>query len=494
MEAGRLGDYSRRFFLRGTTAASLLSATSCRKIQNLLGLKEEHGLCLPPPNEEIDLISHAISRLSFGPTPSDYHHVKKLGVTHREAVNAYIEEQLNPQGIDDHHAQRAMRRFESLHAPLGEMYEYKEKHLLEQLTSATLMGAVQSKRQLYELMVHFWSDHFNIDVSKKDCKWLKAADDREVIRKHTFGNFLDLVSASALSPAMLWYLDGRQNRKRQPADYPNENYARELLELHTLGLNGGYTQKDVMEVARCLSGWTVRSKKRFFKGRVEFDPASHDDGAKVVLGHQISAGGGQKDLKEVLKILCEHPSTAQHLAEKLCVRFIADQPSAQSIKDVAETFMATSGDLTKVLRRVFSTEEFLTGPRGGKLKKPFELIVSSLRATRAEISSTANLIDYLVSLGHAPFQYPSPDGYPDVAAPWVGGLFWRWHFAIGLARNQIHPKIRIREAKLFQEAGGIAGFSAVLFGRKPTQEELMSFHRSGEPLAMALASPAFQWR
>src|SRR3989442_372228 len=178
-----------------------------------------------------------------------------------------------------------------------------------EMTRATILRAVWSERQLYEVMVHFWTDHFNIDCSKADCRWLKAADDRDVIRRHALGRFPDLLRASALSPAMLWYLDGRANRKQQDNDKPNENYARELLELHTLGIHGGYTQRDVMEVARCLSGWSVRSVKQLRKGSVEFHPGLHDDGAKLVLGRAIPAGLGQQDLDRVLEIVALHPAT-----------------------------------------------------------------------------------------------------------------------------------------------------------------------------------------
>lgn len=486
--------FSRRMFLRGAAGVALFSTSSCDRIEDLLGLGPGIGPCVPPTGEGIDLISHVINRVSFGPTPSEYHRVKEMGDTGEDAVKAYLEEQLNPEKIKDKRAQRAARRFEALSAPLGEMYEYKEEFLLEQLTRATLVRATRSERQLFEVMTHFWSDHFNIDSSKKDCKWLKAADDREVIREHALGNFCDLIRASALSPAMLWYLDGRENRKREADEKPNENYARELLELHTLGVNGGYSQEDVMEVARCLSGWTVRGKKRFFKGKVEFDPSAHDNGSKRVLGHEIAAGGGEKDLDDVLEIVCEHPSTARYLAEKLCVRFIGDEPSAESIKAVADSFTASQGDIKETLRGVFATPEFLAGARGGKLKRPFELIVSALRATRAEVKSEMGLVDYLVRMGHAPFQYPTPDGYPDVASPWTGTLLWRWHFAIGLARNEIDEKIVVDEEKLIEEAGGVAGMAASLLGRLATAGELESVERSGEPLAMILASPGFQWR
>lgn len=494
MKNERSDKLSRRFFLRGAAGVALFSTSSCDRVGDLLGMGPKIGPCVPPTGEGIDLISHVLNRVSFGPTPSEYARVKGMGDSEGSAVAAYLEEQLAPEKIPDKRAQRAARRFEALYAPLGEMYEYKEEFLLEQLTRATLVRATRSERQLYEVMTHFWTDHFNIDSSKEDCKWLKAADDREVIRKNALGKFSDLVQASALSPAMLWYLDGRQNRTRKEREKPNENYARELLELHTLGVGGGYSQEDVMEVARCLSGWTVRGKKKFFKGKVEFHAGSHDDGAKRVLGHEIAAGGGKKDLEAVLDIVCNHPSTARHLAEKLCVRFIADEPSAESIEEVAKVFTGSGGDVRTTLRAVFATKEFLSGARGAKLKRPFELIVSALRATRAEVKDEMDLVDYLVRMGHAPFQYPTPDGYPDVASPWTGTLLWRWHFAVALARNDVSKKIVVDEKKLTTEAGGVEGLAASLLGRVATAGELESVERTGEPLAMILASPGFQWR
>ncbi|MEJ6580400.1 MAG: DUF1800 domain-containing protein [Akkermansiaceae bacterium] len=494
MKNERSDKLSRRFFLRGAAGVALFSTSSCDRVEDLLGMGPKIGPCVPPTGEGIDLISHVLNRVSFGPTPSEYARVKGMGDSEGSAVAAYLEEQLAPEKIPDKRAQRAARRFEALYAPLGEMYEYKEEFLLEQLTRATLVRATRSERQLYEVMTHFWTDHFNIDSSKEDCKWLKAADDREVIRKNALGKFSDLVQASALSPAMLWYLDGRQNRTRKEREKPNENYARELLELHTLGVGGGYSQEDVMEVARCLSGWTVRGKKKFFKGKVEFHAGSHDDGAKRVLGHELAAGGGKKDLEAVLDIVCNHPSTARHLAEKLCVRFIADEPSAESIEEVAKVFTGSGGDVRTTLRAVFATKEFLSGARGAKLKRPFELIVSALRATRAEVKDEMDLVDYLVRMGHAPFQYPTPDGYPDVASPWTGTLLWRWHFAVALARNDVSKKIVVDEKKLTTEAGGVEGLAASLLGRVATAGELESVERTGEPLAMILASPGFQWR
>ncbi|MFT6862319.1 MAG: hypothetical protein ACJAVK_000877 [Akkermansiaceae bacterium] len=494
MKAQKSDEVSRRAFLRGAAGVALFATSGCEKVEDWLGMGPEEGPVEPPSGEGLDLISHVLNRVTFGSTPSEYARVKAMAGTQREAVATYLEEQLAPEEIEDKRAHRAVRRLEAIHAPLGEMYEYKEAFLLEQLTRATLIRATRSKRQLFEIMAHFWSDHFNIDISKKECRWLKAADDREVIRKHAMEKFSDLVRASALSPAMLWYLDGRENRKRDEDEKPNENYGRELLELHTLGVGGGYTQQDVMEVARCLTGWTVRGKDRFFKGKVEFDANAHDDGTKLVLGHEIAAGGGEKDLEEVLEIVCGHPATARHVAKKLCVRFIADEPWEESVDEVAKAFSASGGDIGTILRAVFATGEFLDGARGQKLKRPFEFIVSALRGTRAEVSSEMDLVDYLVRMGHAPFQYPTPDGYPDVASPWTGTLLWRWHFAIALSRNEVSKKIKVDEAQLIEKAGGIAGLASCLLGRVPSGQEKAAMARSGEPLALLLASPGFQWR
>ena len=272
-------NHSRRTFLKvGGSSTALLAVLGCEQLPRELRFLQGQtngGPFQPPLAETIDPFVHALNRVAFGPRPGDYARFKKFGQTPALAADAYIEEQLNPEHIADEEGDYAVRRFETLNEPLGELFEYQEELLQNELMRGALARAVFSERQLFEVMVQFWSDHFNIDPSKGDCKWLKVADDREVIRKHALGKFPDMLRASALSPAMLWYLDGRVNRRENVAEKPNENYARELLELHTLGVHGGYTQKDVMEVARCLTGWTVRSKnqKPYFEigTRVRFE-------------------------------------------------------------------------------------------------------------------------------------------------------------------------------------------------------------------------------
>jgi uncharacterized protein (DUF1800 family) len=288
------------------------------------------------------------------------------------------------------------------------------------------------------------------------------------------------------------------------AEKPNENYARELLELHTLGVHGGYTQKDVMEVARCLTGWTVRSteqKPYLFIGKVEFKPELHDFEAKEVLGHSIPGAekNGSKaelearalrDLDRILGILTTHPSTALHVSTKLCRHFIADDPPASAVDAVAAAFTRTAGDIGETLRALFRSPDFL-GNRGVKLKRPFTFIVSALRATAARTDGGMQIIQYLNRMGHAPFSYPTPDGYPEAANPWLGTLLWRWNFAVALSENKIKGT-SIEIESLRRNAGGDAGLMAHVLGRTASAAEDQGYHASGAGLALLLASPAFQ--
>jgi uncharacterized protein (DUF1800 family) len=498
----------RRQFLKATASgAALLAATGCDKLPRELRVlfpPNESGPFQAPTQSVIDPIVHVLNRVAFGPRPGDYERIASLAATPTEASAAYLEQQLQPQTIEDDAADHAVRRFETLSEPLGELFEYQEDLLQNELMQGTLARAIWSERQLYEAMVEFWSDHFNIDPSKGDCKWLKIADDREVIRPHALGSFPALLRASALSPAMLWYLDGRVNRRANMEHKPNENYARELLELHTLGVHGGYTQQDVMEIARCLTGWTVRSREKppyFEIGKIEFDAAQHDFDAKEVLGQKIAATPaslpkadreqfGKRELDRVLQIVTRHPATAEHIATKLCRRFIADEPPSDAISKVAAAFAKTGGEISETLRALFATEEFQQS-RGNKFKRPFHFIVSALRGTDARTEAGLPIIGYLHRMGHAPFNYPTPDGYPEAATPWMGTLLWRWNFAVALSQNQI-AGTRLNSTKLAANAGGDDRLMSHLLGRKPTPEERQAYHDSEAGLALILASPAFQ--
>jgi uncharacterized protein (DUF1800 family) len=445
------------------------------------------GSFLVPTSKDIDVAAHLLNRCTLGTRPGDREALLTLGPV------AWVDEQLHPERLDDRETEHALRRFPELLEPTAELYEYKPRVLLRDFVRATILRAVVSRRQLQQVMVEFWTDHFNIDIGKGDCAWLKVADDREVIRVHALGRFSTLLRASALSPAMLWYLDGRANRRSTPDDRPNENYARELLELHTLGVHGGYTQQDVMEVARCLTGWTVRPRSGFGKARVEFHRHEHDDGPKRVLGRAISAGGGERDLDDVLELVASHPATARHLATKLCRRFVADEPPEPVVSAVALSFTSSAGDIRETLRTLFNHPAFFES-RGTKLKRPFHFLVSALRATGAVTEVPPALADFLTSMGQAPFQYPTPDGYPLEAAPWQATLVWRWKLAGALAGNRV-PDTRIDVSGLARRAGGESGLMAHVLGRRPTGAEEEAWRELGggpAGLAILLASPGFQ--
>jgi uncharacterized protein (DUF1800 family) len=499
----------RKFLKASASSIAFIAATGCdqipRELRSLIPAKPKAQNAFQAPSaNEIDPISHVLNRAAFGARPGDYERIRNLGRNQQDAAAVYLEQQLAPEKIDDDYCRYAVRRFETLNIPLGELFEYQPELLHNELMRATLFRAVMSERQLFEVMVEFWSDHFNIDPSKGECKWLKTADDRDVIRRHALGTFPELLRASILSPAMLWYLDGRVNRKRNPFDKPNENYARELLELHTLGVQGHYTQADVMEVARALTGWTVRSREEkpyFSIGKVEFKPELHDFGSKQILGHNIAAANpnsstkeleaiANRDLDQILQLLTTHRSTALHLCTKLCRRFITDDPPADAVESVASTFSRSGGDIRETLRALFATSNFQQ-QRGNKVKRPFAFIASALRAIGAQTDAGLLMIHYLNRMGHAPFSYPTPDGYPDTAAPWLGTLLWRWNFAVAVSENEIKGT-KVDLNALRQNAGGDAGLMAHLLGRKASPQEEQAYHESGAGLALLLASPAFQ--
>jgi uncharacterized protein (DUF1800 family) len=497
---------TRREFLITGASAVVLSAAIFKSVQGWLDEARQYagqglerplrGPLTPPPHAQLDPVAHALNRWTFGPRPGDYARVAALG------TGAFLEEQLAPEKIDDGLCDRALARFsECWWEPLGEAYEEDAEYLPPVLRRVAILRAVYSQRQLFEVMCEFWSDHFNIDPGKGDCRYNKIADDRDVIRAHALGNFREMVRASALSPAMLWYLDGRANVKRTPEEKPNENYARELMELHTLGVHGGYTQHDVMEVARCLTGWTILAKKddgysghvlspMKDRAKVVFRQEAHDSGAKQVLGQDIPAGLGEADLDRVVAIVTSHPSTARFIATKLCVRFIADEPPAAAVDAVARTFADTHGDIKSTLRTLFATPDFHASA-GTKFKRPFHFIVSALRATNAQTDADRGLLSYLEKMGHVPFRYPTPDGYPARAQHWHSTLLWRWKFAVALANNHVKGT-HIERKELRAALGGDAGLAATLLNRQPTADESEALTQSGDGLALLLAAPAFQ--
>jgi hypothetical protein len=472
-----VSETSRREFLVTGVSALALSAAIFRSVQGWLGAAQQYaGMGLkrpsmaritPPPSEEIDPAAHILNRLTFGAGPGDHGRVSAMG------VEAFINEQLAPDKIDDTLCDRAIARFaECWWEPLGEAYEEDDESLSPVLRRVALLRATYSKRQLFEVMCEFWSDHFNIDPGKGDCRYAKIADDQNTIRKHALGNFREMLHASALSPAMLWYLDGRANTKRTPDEKPNENYARELMELHTLGVHGGYSQQDVMEVARCLTGWTVLAKKNDgfsgkllspFKDRAKsvFRAEAHDDGSKVVLGQEIPAGGKEKDLDRVIDIVASHPSTAKYIAGKLCMRFIGVDAPASAVDAVATAFAESKGDIKTMLRTLFRNDAYRNS-HGFAVQAAASL--RRLRLARDERGSRRRDAAPPISRkdGTSPrFATQHRTDIPLEASHWYSTLLWRWKFALALANNDIKgTKV---DRKLLDEAlGGDSGLIATL--------------------------------
>jgi uncharacterized protein (DUF1800 family) len=321
--------------------------------------------------------------------------------------------------------------------------------VVTELQRAKLLRAVYSDRQLYELMVDFWENHFSIFANKDDDRFLLTGFDREAIRPFAMGRFRDLLGATAHSPAMLFYLDNW--RSSVPRPYPakdgkpagvdgglNENYARELLELHTLGVDGGYTQKDVEEVARCFSGWTIQKPNE--QGLFLYRPGLHDDGEKVVLGQKILAGGGFADGERVLDILATHPATAKFIATKLARRFINDDPPPSVVDRAAAVFLKTDGSIRETLRAIISSPEFFsTAAYRAKVRSPFEYVAAAMRATSAETDGDRPVLDFLGRMGQPLFGRITPDGYPDRGDQWLssGAMVARLNFAAALATNRM---------------------------------------------------------
>lgn len=463
----------------------------------------------PPPAAEL----HALQRLTFGARPGDLERVRALG------VGGFIDEQLHPEAIDDSEVERAVAAaFPTLGLEPADLIDREPGEVARELKAATVFRAVFSRRQLFERMVEFWSDHFSIYHGDGPVRFLKTVDDREVIRRHALGRFRDLLHASAKSPAMLVYLDNFVNTE----DGPNENYSRELMELHTLGVDGGYTEDDVRAVARAFTGWTI-GRRGPRRGRFVFNPLAHDPYRKKALGVTLPARIGVEQGERILDRLGAHPATARLLAEKLCRRFVSDQPPVAVVEAAAQTFEATGGDIREVLRTVLTAAEFAAAA-DAKIKRPFDVLCSALRALGAEVDAEAAgrvLLGVLRLMGHLPFDWHPPNGFPDAAAAWVNtnGLLNRWNLGVALGANAL-PGIAVDLAGMVAAAGGTSAttltdtFTWRLLGRPLHPDDraiLVDYAADGRPagaplpaevlrrkvpglVALILDSPYFQWR
>jgi len=582
---------------------------------------------------------HVLNRLGFGARPGDVERLKLKGIEN------YINEQLNPEKIEDPVATAKVRNLATLNMSTAELYEkfpqpgqllrqlqrqgmlpadlaevrdsrvkggntdsqkngqeketqsemtrppsgetnpanplanekyrravrdYYEanglqlpQRIMAELQASRILRAVYSERQLQEVMVDFWSNHFNVFAGKGADRWLLMSYDRDTIRPNAMGRFEDLLVATAKSPAMLFYLDNfqsvspnaqrgsrlrtqrggfldllmgnrrnermidRASRGQQPdargSQFPaqpqqrqrrgiNENYARELMELHTLGVDGGYIQKDVQEVARCFTGWTIFAPRgggaaaaalmgegaRANAGSFYFAPRMHDDGEKTVLGHKIPAGGGMKDGLMVLDILAHHPSTAKFIAYKLVRHFVSDNPPTSLVDSVATTYNKTDGDIREMLRTIFFSPEFNSpGNYRAKIKRPFELAISAIRTLGAETNGGPQVHQWIARMGQPLYGYQTPNGYADTAEAWVntGALLERLNFGLALASNRI-PGTRVDLTHLVNEESPnqeqvISNLvNAIAAGdMSPKTRETLRNQWNDRPLIVAPASP-----
>jgi len=478
------------------------------------------GLALPSPlpaapAPDDAAIEHVLNRLGYGPRPGDVEAVRRIG------LDRYVHQQLHPEQVPENPElarrlrdlatvsldtetllakydlpREAKREIQKKRAEMtGEPSEedtrrarrelaakYRDqmdgtpRQVVEELQAAKVLRAVHSSRQLDEVLVDFWLNHFNVFANKGPVKFLVSGYERDVIRPHAWGRFEDLLRATAESPAMLFYLDnylsadpsassrqrvgdgvrpgGRRGfgfgRSRMPRPERtanqgqgrrrglNENYAREIMELHTLGVDGGYTQQDVTEVARCFTGWTIRDLRQG-DPQFAFEARLHDRGDKTVLGQTIK-GGGKEEGDRVIHLLATHPATARFVSYKLARRFVADEPPAALVDRAAATFLRTSGDVRAVVETIVTSAEFQApATRQAKVKTPLEFVVSAVRASGSDVVDARVLARRIADMGMPLYLQQPPTGYKDTADAWVStsGLLARMNFAVDLSSGRV---------------------------------------------------------
>lgn len=448
---------------------------------------------------------HALNRLAFGPRPGEVDAVMKDG------VNTWIEQQLHPEAIPDRAVEARIatlptmtlsnaqivktyyepvlmaRKQANAEAKNGDVDKkdvrrelmadvppnQRPQVVMNDLVAQRILRAAESDRQLNEVMVDFWMNHFNVFAGKGIDRFLLTSYERDVIRPHIWGRFEDLLMATAKSPAMLFYLDnarsmaapenrpamqqqrgfggrfgfGRRAMVVRPQQQGkgqgglNENYAREIMELHTLGVDGGYTQKDVTELARVLTGWSISREREGGEGATfVFRAQMHDAGAKTVLGVRFAPGGGIDEGERMIHVLAHHPATAHRIAYKLCQRLVADEPPPALVARVAKKFLATDGDLRQTVRAVIESPEFWdSSSYRSKVKSPFEYTISAVRAVNAQITDPTPIARALQQIGEPLYGAQPPTGYSDKADVWIntGALMNRLNFALSLASNKL---------------------------------------------------------
>jgi uncharacterized protein (DUF1800 family) len=523
------------------------------------------------PDEQVQQV---LNRLAFGARPGDAAKVRAIG------VDAWIQAQLNPQVIPDSVTDRLLTRYASLNVPTADLVQdytvlrqarnqqkqqatkdstanrrgivmaatggdpdklrslQLAQRAVPELQAATLTRAATSERQLDEVMVNFWENHFSIFSGKGQQERLFLTEfDRDVIRPNALGKFRDLLGAVAHSPAMLFYLDNWESqadslhptlagargraRARLSQAVPqrrglNENYARELMELHTLGVDGGYTQQDVIEVARALTGWSLAIAQG---GQFIFRPEAHDAGEKVVLGHKLAPGRGEVDGEDVLDVVAHHPATARFITTKLARHFVSDDPPAVLIDRCSSVFTKTDGDIRQTVGCVITSPEFFSrAAYRSKVKTPFEVVASALRAVQAQPDATPRSAQAVAQLGQPIFGHQTPEGWPDRGEAWMntGAILGRINFGLTMAAGRVPGVVmgHVPELDQLQNAprdAQVDGVIKLFFGGQvstDTRQVLASgenplMKNSMSPVAMggltqviglALGAPEFQRR
>lgn len=508
-------------------------------------------------------VQHVLDRLGFGARPGDVARVRAMG------VDQWIALQLAPDHIDDRAADSLLSSYEGLRVPTSELVTAyvqgqqalrqsqrqaaqrgdsadrkdmraeamredpalrerlrQTRRAMGDVQSAKLARAVVSERQLQEVMTDFWSNHFSVFAGKGLTRLFIPAYDRDVIRPNALGHFRDLLGAVARSPAMLFYLDQWQSaadsahrtlsatrRPRLRARGLNENYARELLELHTLGVDAGYTQQDVIEVARAFTGWTMNPRQQ---AEFMFRPEIHDADQKVVLGHMLAAGRGVEDGDAVLDILARDPRTARFIAHKLAVRFVSDEPPPALVERAAAVFLRTDGDIREVVRAIVTSQEFFSRAAfHSKVKSPFELVASALRAVGAQGDTSMRSAQAVAFLGQPIYGHQAPNGWPETGESWMntGAILNRINFGMALAANRLPNASvtdwsdagRLRTApRDVQVDAVIAAFlgghaspdtrQILLDGQHPLATQLAGTSGLAQVVGLAIGAPEFQRR
>jgi uncharacterized protein (DUF1800 family) len=403
-------------------------------------------------------ILHAINRLSFGPTPGEIERVESIG------VEKYIQEQLNPitipasSTLDSRLAQLITLNLST--TELGVVYgatrkalpaerpqlELNIRKVAEERNQAKLFRAIESPRQLEEVMTDFWYNHFNVSTHKGISRVWAGNYEQTAIRPHAFGKFRDLLGATSRHPAMLHYLDNWQNTTPNPNPKAknrgglNENYARELMELHTLGVKGGYSQKDVTSLAQIFTGWGYlpANTKKGTPFTFYFDPNRHDSSPKILLGKPIT-GNGEQEVEQALDMLAKNPATAKFVSYKIAQRFVSDNPPAALVDRMKTRWLQTDGDIKAVMTTMLNSKEFWApAAQRSKFKTPLEYVVSAARATGSNIEETKFLNGQLSGFGMPLYGCQTPDGYKNTREAWLNenSTIQRINFASHIANGR----------------------------------------------------------